>query len=144
MHGSGRVERYDAATGAQRGTLITGLANPSIILPGPDGTLCIFPGVPGSHGTVERLDARTGRRLRTFISIPAGHPGHLARGTGMAWFEGDLLVASQGDGKVKWSGAKTGAWKAGVAAASPGGITQIALRDGRLYLTGFIAQTLRI
>ncbi|MBM3494344.1 MAG: hypothetical protein FJX72_08495 [Armatimonadetes bacterium] len=62
----------------------------------------------------------------------------------MAWYQGDLLVASQGDGKVKRFDGRNGAWKADVAAASPGGLTQIAVVGDRLYMTDFAAFGLRV
>ena len=110
MHGSGKVERYDAE-GKHLGTAISGLPAPNALMEGPDGLLYVSTGVPGANGTVERFDAKTGLRLGTFINIPAGQPGHLARATGMTWHEGDLLVASQGDGIVKRFDGKTGVWK---------------------------------
>ena len=143
MHGSGKVERYDAE-GKHLGTFLSGLPAPNALMEGPDGRLYVSTGVPGANGTVERFDAKTGLRLGTFISIPAGQPGHLARATGMTWHEGDLLVASQGDGVVKRFDGKTGAWKADVAKASPGGFTQIAMQGGRLFLTDFVAHMIRV
>ena len=121
MHESGKVERYDGTTGAHVGTFVRGLKSPNALLEGPGARLYVSSGVPGGPGIVERFDARTGKKLDTFINIPAGKPGHLSRATGMAWHEGDLLVASQGDGKVKRYDGTTGAWKADVAAATPGG-----------------------
>jgi hypothetical protein len=144
MHGSGRIERYDPASGTHLGTLSGGLVAPNALLVGADGCLYVSTGVPGGHGTVERFEARTGRRLGAFVDIPAEKPGHLARETGMAWLEGDLLVASQGDGKVKRFDGKTGAWKADVASASPGGLTQIAMQGDRLFLADFAAPGLRV
>ncbi len=143
MHGSGKVERYDAE-GKHLGTFISGLPAPNALMEGPDGQLYVSTGVPGANGTVQRFDAKSGLRLGAFINIPAGQPGHLARATGMTWHEGDLLVASQGDGIVKRFDGKTGAWKADVAKASPGGFTQIAVREGRLFLTDFVAHMIRV
>ncbi len=143
MHGSGTIERYDSESGAHLGTLAAGLTAPNALLEGTDGRLYVSTGVPGGHGTVERFEARTGRRLGPFISIPAGQPGHLARATGLAWLEGDLLVASQGDGRVKRFDGRTGAWKADVASASPGGLTQIAVQGAQLFLTDFVTPALR-
>jgi hypothetical protein len=100
MHESGKVERYDA-DGKHLGTFISGLTAPNALMEGPDGRLYVSTGVPGRNGTVERFDARTGLRLGTFVNVPEGQPGHLARATGMTWHEGDLLVASQGDGIVR-------------------------------------------
>jgi sugar lactone lactonase YvrE len=144
MHDTGRVERYDPKTGAHQATLVSGLTAPNVVAEGPDGRLYVSTGAPGGPGAVLRFDARTGRRLDTFVAVPPGKPGHLARATGLAWHDGDLLVASQGDGKVHRYDGKTGGWKAHVATASPGGVTQIAVRDGRLYLTDFVAKALRV
>ena len=47
MHASGKVERYDPATGAHLGTFSTGLAAPNVLLPGPDGLLDVSTGDPG-------------------------------------------------------------------------------------------------
>jgi len=143
MHDSGKVERYDA-DGKHLGTFISGLTAPNALMEGPDGRLYVSTGVPGQNGTVERFDAKTGLRLGTFVNVPKGQPGHLARATGMTWHEGDLLVASQGDGIVKRYDGKTGDWKADVAKASPGGFTQIVARDGRLFLTDFVAHMIRV
>lgn len=143
MHGSGKVERYDA-DGKHLGTFISGLTAPNALMEGPDGRLYVSTGVPGQNGTVERFDAKTGLRLGTFVNLPAGQPGHLARATGMTWHEGDLLVASQGDGIVKRFDGNSGAWKADVAKASPGGFTQIVVREGRLWLTDFVTHMIRV
>jgi sugar lactone lactonase YvrE len=112
MHDTGRVERYDPKTGAHQATLVSGLTAPNVVAEGPDGRLYVSTGAPGGPGAVLRFDARTGRRLDTFVAVPPGQPGHLARATGLAWHDGDLLVASQGDGKVHRYDGKTGGWKA--------------------------------
>ena len=144
MHGSGKVERYDPVDGRHIETFVRGLTSPNALLSDGEGRLYISTGSAGGLGTVERYDAATGRKLGTFINVPAGQPGHLARATGMAWHEGDLLVASQGDGVVKRFDGKTGAWKADVAKASASGITQIAVHGGKLYLTDFTGQQIRV
>lgn len=144
MHDTGRVERYDPKTGAHQGTVISGLVAPNVVAEGPDGKLYVSTGTPGGPGAVLRFDAKTGRKLDTFVAIPPDKPGHLARATGLAWLDGDLLVASQGDGKVHRYDGKSGAWKSQAATASPGGITQIAVHDGRLYLTDFQTRSIRV
>lgn len=144
MYGSGKVERYDISSGKHIGTFIRGLSSPNAMLLGSDDRLYISTGVPGGHGTVVRYDLHTGRKVDTFIDIPSGQQGHLARATGMAWYDGDLLVASQGDGKVKRFDGKTGAWKADVANATPGSLTQIAVNDNKLYMTDFNDYALRV
>lgn len=144
MQEMGRVERFDPKTGAHQTTLVSGLASPNVVAEGPDGKLYVSTGAPGGLGAVLRFDARTGRKIDTFVSLPADQPGHLARATGIAWLNGDLIVASQGDGKVHRYDGKSGAWKAHVASATPGGMTQIAVRDGRLYLTDFAARAIRV
>ena len=106
--------------------------------------VCSFPpGVPGGVGQVLRCDPRNGGKMETWLDVPEGYGGRLFRATGMTWHEGDLLVASQGDGKVKRYDGRTGEWKADVALASPGGMTQIAVHGGRLFITDYVAQMLR-
>ncbi len=144
MNGSGRIDGYGLARGDHIGTLATGLPAPNALLFGPDGLLYVSTGVPGGPGAVLRLEAGSGRRAAPFIDIPAGEPGHLERATGMAWHEGDLLVASQGDGLVKRYDGRTGRWKADVARATPGALTEIAVVDGRLYLTDFASSAIRL
>ncbi|MBM3494343.1 MAG: hypothetical protein FJX72_08490 [Armatimonadetes bacterium] len=104
MHGSGKVERYNLRTGRHRGAFIRGIPLPNCLLAGPDGRWYVSTGLPGTQGSVVMFDGRTGRRVGTFTNAPAGQPGHLARATGMAWYQGDLLVASQGDG---WEPSRT-------------------------------------
>ena len=143
MHEPGRVERYDLATGAHRGTLLSGLPPANVLLMDSEGRLLISTGLPGGEGTVLRFDPRGAGRIETIIDIPEGYGGRLFRATGMAWHGQDLLVASQGDGKVKRYSYPDGEWQADIALASPGGMTQIAIDGGRLYITDFVAQALR-
>jgi mono/diheme cytochrome c family protein len=143
MNASGKVERYDLATGTHVGTVISGLPSSNEILVDADGRLLISTGVPGGVGNVLRFDPRNGGKMETWLDVPEGYGGRLFRATGMAWLDGDLLVASQGDGKVKRFDGKSGEWKADVALASPGGMTQIAVHGGRLFITDFAAQMVR-
>ena len=143
MHNAGRVERYDLQSGAHRGTLLSGLPPANVILLDAQGLLLISTGLPGVAGTVLRFDPRESGKMETLIEIPEGYGGRLFRATGMAWFEGDLLVASQGDGKVKRYAYPSGEWQADIALASPGGMTQIAVNGRRLYVTDFVAQAVR-
>lgn len=143
MHDPGRIERYDLATGAHRGKLVSGLPPSNVLLLDADGRLLISTGLPGGAGTVLRFDPRDAGRIETLIDIPEGYGGRLFRATGMAWHGQDLLVASQGDGKVKRYSYPAGEWQEDIALASPGGMTQIAMEDGRLYVTDFVAQGLR-
>lgn len=143
MNGSGKVERYDLATGAHAGTVISGLPPSNEIKLDAEGRLLISTGLPGGVGNVLRFDQRGGGKMETWLDVPEGYGGRLFRATGMAWLDGDLLVASQGDGKVKRFDGKSGEWKADVALASPGGMTQIALHGGRLFITDFAAQMVR-
>ena len=143
MNASGKVERYDLATGTHVGTVISGLPSSNEILVDADGRLLISTGVPGGVGNVLRFDPRNGGKMETWLDVPEGYGGRLFRATGMAWLESDLLVASQGDGKVKRYDGKSGEWKADVALASPGGMTQIAVHGGRLFITDFAAQMVR-
>ena len=143
MNGSGKVERYDLATGAHVGTLLSGLPPSNVVQLDDEGRLLISTGVPGGVGNVLRFDPRGGGKMETWLDVPEGYGGRLFRATGMAWLEGDLLVASQGDGKVKRFDGKSGDWKADVALASPGGMTQIAVNGGQLFITDFAAQMVR-
>jgi len=142
MHGSGKIERYDPATGKHLGTELRGLPPSNVLTFDSEGRLLISTGLPGENGTVLRYDPKS-RTMQTWLNIPEGYGGHLFRATGMAWHEGDLLVGSQGDGKVKRYDGKTGEWKADVARASPGGITQIAVHANRLHITDYTAAAIR-
>ncbi len=99
MHDSGRVERYDLQTGNHVGTLLSGLPPSNAILFDADGSLLISTGKPNEMGRVLRYDLKG--CVETLIDVPEGYGGRLHRATGMAWYRGDLLVASQNDGKVK-------------------------------------------
>ena len=143
MHGTGRVERYDLESGAHVGTVLSGLPPGNSILLDPDGRLLISTGNPGEMGTVLRFDPRGPGNVETLINVPEGYGGRLHRATGMAWHDGDLLVASQNDGKVKRYSYPSGEWQEDVALATPGGMTQIAWHDGRLYVTDHAAQAIR-
>ncbi len=125
MHNPGRVERYDLETGKHLGTLLSGLPPSNVILPDAQGRLLISTGVPGGSGSVLRFDPRGEGSMATLLDIPEGYGGRLFRATGMTWNAGDLLVASQGDGRVKryaypsgewitaWLSAAVGRWCAG-------------------------------
>ena len=146
MHEPGRVERYDLESGAHRGTLLSGLPPANVLLLDADGRLLISTGLPGGAGTVLRFDPRGNGgngRIESLIEIPEGYGGRLFRATGMTWLGNELLVASQGDGKVKRYAYPSGEWQADIALASPGGMTQIAVNGGRLFITDFVAQALR-
>lgn len=143
MHDSGRVERYDVETGSHVGTVLSGLPPANDIKFDNKGRLLISTGLPGGVGKVLRFDPSDGGKMETLLDIAEGYGGRLFRATGMAWIDGDLLVASQGDGKVKRYDSENGEWKADVALASPGAITQIAVTNGRLYLTDHAARAVR-
>ena len=98
MSEAGRVERYDTATGAHVGTVLSGLPPSNVLLFDAEGRLLISTGLPGGPSTVLRYDARGGGKIETLVDIPEGYGGRLFRPTGMAWLAGDLLLASQGDG----------------------------------------------
>lgn len=144
MHGSGRLERYDPLTGRHLGTVLAGLDRPNQLLVRPDRTGFVSTGDPGGPGSVIRVDLRGGRVTGPFASDPPGSPGHLARATGLAWWRGDLLAASQGDGTIKRYDGSTGAYRGEWRVASPGAITQIAVGDDRLYVTDFAGQSIRV
>lgn len=143
MHGTGRVERYDLASGAHVGTVLSGLPPGNAILLDADGRLLVATGNPGEMGTVLRYDPREGGRVETLINVPEGYGGRLHRATGMIWHGSDLFVVSQNDGKVKRYAYPSGEWQDDVALATPGGMTQIALDNGRLYVTDYKAQAIR-
>jgi hypothetical protein len=143
MHDPGRVERYDLGTGRHLGTLISGLPPANSLLVDAEQRLLISTGLPGGPGSVLRFDPRGRGSVTTIIDIPEGYGGRLFRATGMAWNGKDLLVASQGDGKVKRYSYPQGEWLDDVALASPGGMTQIAIQNERLFITDFTAQALR-
>ena len=150
MHGTGRIERYDLATGAHVGTFASGLPPANCLLIDDAGRVLVSTGNPGEAGVVLRIDPRTKAdggeavgAVEVLIDIPEGYGGRLHRATGMAWLGNDLLVASQGDGKVKRYAYPSGEWMTDAATASPGGITQIAVHEGRLYVTDFVAKGLR-
>ena len=115
MSGSGKVERYDSETGAHVGTVVSGLPPSNAMLFDAEGRLLISTGMPGGVGHVLRFDPRNVGKMETWLDVPEGYGGRLFRATGMTWHEGDLLVASQGDGKVKRYDGRTGEWKADVA-----------------------------
>lgn len=92
-------------------------------------------------GSVLRYDLKGG--VETLIEVPEGYGGRLHRATGMAWYQGDLLVASQNDGKVKRYAYPSGEWLNDVALATPGGMTQLAVHHGELYVTDYQAQAIR-
>lgn len=143
MHDPGRVERFDLKSGRHLGTLISGLPPANELLLDADGRLLISTGAPGGSGNLLRFDPRGAGRVETMLDIPDGYGGRLFRGTGMAWFNGDLLVASQGDGKVKRYSYPACEWIADVALATPGAMTQIAIHDGRLFVTDYAGQSIR-
>ncbi len=144
MNASGKVERYDLATGTHVGTVISGLPSSNEIHCRCGGPTADFHRM--CRAVWEMCCASihvNGGKMETWLDVPEGYGGRLFRATGMAWLDGDLLVASQGDGKVKRFDGKTGEWKADVALASPGGMTQIAVQGGRLFVTDFAAQMVR-
>lgn len=143
MHESGTIERYNPATGQHLGTLLQGLPPSNAILADTEGRILISTGLPGSQGSVLRFDLRGDGRVETLLQVPEGYGGRLFRATGMAWKNGDLLVASQGDGRIKRYAYPSGEWQDDVVLASPGGITQIAVHQDRLYLTDFTAKAIR-
>lgn len=143
MHTPGRIERYEAATGRWVGTFADGIASPNCLLWGRDGSLLVSTGGVGGAGSVRRYDRRTGAYLGELIAVPNGQPGHLARATGLAWYGGDLLVASCDDGRVYRYDGLTGAFLGEAAEATAGGITEIAVRGDDLLVTDFRTQSIR-
>lgn len=143
MNGSGVVERYNEK-GEHLGAFITGVRKPNDMVFGPDGQLYISTGSINGPGTVRRYDGKTGRFLGEFISRQApDQPGALVRASGMVWHDGDLFVVSSDNGKVFRYDGRTGAFKSEVANGSPGGITQISIQSGKLYLADYLAHGVR-
>jgi hypothetical protein len=141
MHESGRIERYELETGKHLGTLLSGLPPANTMLFDNEGRLLISTGNPGEMGIVLRYDLKG--HVDKLIDVPEGYGGRLHRATGMTWHQGDLLVASQGDGKVKRYAYPSGEWLDDVALATPGGMTQISLHGGELFVTDYQAQAIR-
>ncbi len=145
MHQNGKVERYDPASGKHLGTLISGLPPANDLLADAEGRLLISTGLPGGMGTVLQFDPTpTGPnqngKIETLIDIPEGYGGRVHRATGMAWHGKDLLVASQGDGKVKRYRYPEIDWVADIAQSTPGAMTQIAVHQDRLYVSEYGGQ----
>ena len=143
MHEGGTIERYDPATGAHLGTLLTGLPPSNALLADAEGRILISTGLPGGPGSVLLFDPRGHGSVETLLEVPEGYGGQLFRATGMAWKNGDLLVASQGDGRIKRYAWPSGEWQDDLVLATPGGITQIAVFQDRVYLTDFAAAAVR-
>src|SRR4051812_11914817 len=83
MSGSGKVERYDLASGAHVGTLLSGLPPSNALLVDAQGRLLISTGLPGGVGKVLRFDPREGGRMEAWLDVPEGYGGRLFRATGM-------------------------------------------------------------
>ena len=143
MRDTGRVERYALPSGRHEGTFIWGVPDPNGIALGPDGDWYLSTGAIGGGGTVVRCDGRTGRVWGEFVAPKRDEPGYLARGTGLAFHEGDLYVASCDNGKIIRYDGRTGAWVADFATGSVGGITQIEFREDVLYSADFHANAIR-
>lgn len=143
LHDSGRIERYDIADGRHLGTLLTGLPPANQILNDADGRLLISTGKPGEKGTVLRFEPRYGGSVETLIDVPEGYGGQLLRATGMVFHNDSLLVASQGDGRVKRYSYPEGIWEQDIAFTTPGSVTQIAVAQERVFLTDFASQAVR-
>lgn len=143
LHDSGRIERYDSNNGKHMGTLLTGLPPANQILNDADGRLLISTGKPGEKGTVLRYDPGNGGSVETLIDVPEGYGGQLFRASGMVFQNGSLLVASQGDGRIKRYSYPKGVWEEDVAFTTPGSVTQIAIAQDRLFLTDFASQAVR-
>ena len=111
MHEGGTIERYDPATAAHLGTLLTGLPPSNALLADAEGRILISTGLPGGPGSVLLFDPRGHGSVETLLEVPEGYGGQLFRATGMAWRNGDLLVASQGDGRIKRYAWPSGEWQ---------------------------------
>ena len=98
MNGSGKVERYDLATGAHVGTVISGLPSSNEILFDADRRLLISTGVPGGVGNVLRFDPRRGGKMETWLDVPEGYGGRLVRATGKSWRDPVFVIDPQAHG----------------------------------------------
>ncbi|MCC6509154.1 MAG: DUF1549 domain-containing protein, partial [Pirellulaceae bacterium] len=152
MHQTGKIERYNYRTGQHMGTLISGLPPANAMVVAPDGCWLISTGLPGQpgkagqtdeNGTVLRFDPRGAGQVTKLIDVPEGYGGRLLRATGLAWYQGDLLVASQADGKVKRYGYPSGQWINDAALATAGSITQIAVHQRHVYIADYAARAVR-
>jgi DNA-binding beta-propeller fold protein YncE len=94
--GSGTIHRFDAATGAHAGTLITGLARPTGLALAPDGSLLVLAGA-----RVRRFDRGTGAELGVVAETAAGG---ISGGTFVA------LIPASSSGNVPITSGFTGAW----------------------------------
>jgi hypothetical protein len=137
MHDSGTVERFDGQTGEWVGTFAWDLDAPNALAHGPDGALYVACGGVGGPGSIVRLDAQTGEVLGELAPASEKAPANLSRATDLLFAKGALFVASRDDGRVVKLDAATGAWVADVARGTPGGVTQVAVRDGKVYYTDF-------
>lgn len=113
-----------------------GLDNPNAIAYGPDGTLYVGCGAVGRAGTILKLDGVTGEVLGQLVP-GENTPISLTPITDLTFAEGALFAASCDDGRVLKLDATTGTWLADVARGTPGGVTQIAVREGRVLYTDF-------
>lgn len=143
MHSTGSIERFALETGEWVETFATGLDNPNGLAVGPDGNVYVACGAVGQLGSVLRLDGRTGETLDELIAPLPGQPGALHRASSLL-IDGDYLyVASCDDGRVARYALHSGEWLGDVARGTPGGVTQIALREGKLLLTDYQACGIR-
>jgi DNA-binding beta-propeller fold protein YncE len=94
--GSGTIHRFDAATGAHAGTLITGLARPTGLALAPDGSLLVLAGA-----RVRRFDRGTGAELGVVAETAEGG---ISGGTFVALIpassSGNVPITS--GGSTKW------------------------------------------
>jgi len=143
MHDAGTIECYDGATGSHRGTFAVGIDNPNCLAWGPDGTLYVSTGPLNGPGGVERFDPATGELLGYLVPPATSGAGRLVRGTGMAFRDGKLYVASCDDGRIVCFDATTGAWLSDFATVSTVGPTEIEFHGDALCVADFVAQSVR-
>lgn len=96
---TGEVRRFDAATGADLGVLVTGLTQPYGITFGPDNNLY----VTHNNDRVSRYNGATGAYIDDFVSP---NDGGLSLARGLVFLpDGDLVVASRGtNGLLRYDG----------------------------------------
>ncbi|MDH3704976.1 MAG: right-handed parallel beta-helix repeat-containing protein [Acidimicrobiia bacterium] len=130
------VERYDGATGTHLGTFVTagsgGLVTAQDVIFGPDGHLYVG---GRTSGAVHRYDGATGASMGDFV---AAGSGGLVRPEGLAFDDGDLLVASNTTDEVLRYD-PTGAFAGVLVSAGSGGLDApggVAMGpDGDMYVT---------
>src|SRR5205085_95149 len=85
-----------------------------------------------------------GKWIGTSIDFPPTWPGALHRATSVAFAGDDTLVVSCDSGQILRYDAKLRECRGTLGTGSKGGLTQAAVRDGRLYVADFHAGGIRM